>query len=150
MSIHSAQLTWRPAAGDEFLRGRYTRLHEIAFDGGATIMGSPSPSVVREPFSSAAAVDPEEMFLASIASCHMLWFLDFARRAGLAILSYRDQPEAILEKNADGRTAVSRVTLRPAVECEGDRTKLAEIHRRAHDACFIANSVKSEVVVEPQ
>ncbi|MDH6230460.1 organic hydroperoxide reductase OsmC/OhrA [Mesorhizobium soli] len=150
MSIHTAELSWKPAEGDQFSTGRYTRVHQIAFDGGTTFLGSPAPVVVREPYASKAAVDPEEMFVASLASCHMLWFLDFARRAGLEILSYHDKAEGLLEKNADGRTAITRVTLRPEVEIRGDRAKLAEIHRQAHDACFIANSVKSEVIVAPQ
>jgi organic hydroperoxide reductase OsmC/OhrA len=150
MSVHTARLTWQQDEGDHFNLGRYTRVHEIAFDGGMTIQGSASPSVVKEPFSSAAAVDPEEMFVASLASCHMLWFLDFARRAGLEILSYRDDAEGVLGKDAEGRMAMTRVTLRPAVECTGDRSTLRHIHEQAHEACFIANSVRTEVVVLPQ
>jgi organic hydroperoxide reductase OsmC/OhrA len=150
MSTHTAELSWTPDEDDHFTLGRYTRVHEIAFDGGMTIQASASPTVVREPFSSAAAVDPEEMFVASLASCHMLWFLDLARRAGLEIFSYRDKAEGALEKNAEGRMAVTRVTLRPLVEVKGDVGKLAGLHAQAHQACFIANSVRTEVSVEPQ
>ncbi|MDI6025429.1 OsmC family protein [Corticibacterium sp. UT-5YL-CI-8] len=150
MSVYTAEVSWKPDEGDHFTLGRYTRVHEIAFDGGTTLIASASPSVVPLPFSSDAAVDPEEMFVASLSSCHMLWFLDLARRAGVEILSYRDTAEGIMAKNAEGKTAITRVTLRPVVDCDGDRSKLAQLHEQAHDACFIANSVKTEVVVEPQ
>ena len=150
MSLHTAELSWSQDEDDHFTLGHYTRVHEIAFDGGITIQASASPSVVREPFSSAAAVDPEEMFVAALASCHMLWFLDFARRAGLEIFSYRDRAEGVVEKNAEGRMAVTRVTLRPLIEVQGDVAKIADLHGRAHEACLIANSVRTEVSVEPQ
>jgi len=150
MSIHTAELSWSQDEDDHFTLGRYTRVHEIAFDGGTTIQASASPSVVREPFSSAAAVDPEEMLVASLASCHMLTFLDLARRAGLEIFSYRDTPGGVLEKNAEGRMAVTRVTLRPLIEMKGDVTRLAGLHEQAHEACFIANSVRTEISVEPR
>jgi len=150
MSLHTVELSWNQDEDDHFSLGRYTRVHEIAFDGGVTIQASASPSVVREPFASAAAVDPEEMFVAALASCHMLWFLDFARQAGLEIFSYRDRAEGVLEKNAEGRLAITRVKLRPQVELQGDIAKLGAVHERAHEACFIANSVRTEVSVEPQ
>lgn len=150
MSVHVAELSWSQDEGDHFPLGRYTRVHEIAFDGGTTIQASASPAVVKEPFSSAVAVDPEEMFVASLASCHMLWFLDFARRAGIEVLSYKDRAEGVLARDADGRMAMTRVTLRPKVEARGDLSKLPHVHEQAHEACFIANSVKTEVVVDPQ
>ncbi|MDO9306752.1 MAG: OsmC family protein [Mesorhizobium sp.] len=149
MSKHVATLRWSPDEGDHFTLGRYTRVHEIAFDGGTTVMGSPSPTIVREPFSNPVGVDPEEMFVASIASCHMLWFLDFARRAKVEVLSYEDNAEGLLEKTADGRTWITKVTLRPKVEISGDAGDLDAIHHQAHEACFIANSVKTEITVEP-
>ena len=149
MSKHVATLRWSPDEGDHFTLGRYTRVHEIAFDGGTTVMGSPSPTIVREPFSNPVGVDPEEMFVASIASCHMLWFLDFARRAKVEVLSYEDNAEGLLEKTADGRTWITKVTLRPKVETSGDAGDLDAIHHQAHEACFIANSVKTEITVEP-
>ena len=149
MSKHTATLRWSQDEGDHFSLGRYTRVHEIAFDGGTTVMASPSPTIVREPFSNPVGVDPEEMFIASIASCHMLWFLDFARRARIEVLSYEDKAEGLLEKTADGRTWITKVTLRPKVEVSGDAGDLEAIHHQAHDACFIANSVKTEITVEP-
>lgn len=149
MSKHIATLRWSQDEGDHFSLGRYTRVHEIVFDGGTTVMGSPSPTIVREPFSNPVGVDPEEMFVASIASCHMLWFLDFARRAKIEVLSYEDNAEGLLEKTADGRTWITKVTLRPKVEISGDAGDLDAIHHQAHEACFIANSVKTEITVEP-
>jgi organic hydroperoxide reductase OsmC/OhrA len=150
VSKHEAHLTWTRRDGEEFLRGRYSRVHEIRFDGGAVVEGSASLSVVPEPWSSAAAVDPEEMFVASLASCHMLWFLEFARRAKVEVASYRDSAVGEMAKNAEGRVAITRVTLKPLVECEADAATLDQLHHQAHEACFIANSVKTEVVVEPQ
>jgi organic hydroperoxide reductase OsmC/OhrA len=150
VSKHEAHLSWTRRDGEEFLRGRYSRAHEIRFDGGAVVEGSAALSVVPEPWSSAAAVDPEEMFVASLASCHMLWFLEFARRAKVEVASYRDSAVGEMAKNAEGRVAITRVTLKPLVECEADAATLDQLHHQAHEACFIANSVKTELVVEPQ
>jgi organic hydroperoxide reductase OsmC/OhrA len=148
MSTHTATIRWSQDEGDHFSLGRYTRVHEIAFDGGTTIQASGAPQNVPAQFSSETSVDPEEMFVASLASCHMLWFLDFARRAGIEILSYEDEAEGVMAKNAEGRTAITRVTLRPKIECSADAATLEKIHHQAHEACFIANSVKTEIVVE--
>jgi organic hydroperoxide reductase OsmC/OhrA len=149
MSTHTARLRWSQDEDDHFSLGRYTRVHEIAFDGGTTIQASGAPGNVPAQFSSESAVDPEEMFVASIASCHMLWFLDFARRAKLDIMSYEDHAEGVMEKNAEGRTAITRVTLRPKIETEASADQLRQIHHQAHEACFIANSVKTEIRIEP-
>lgn len=150
MSKHEAHLTWTRGADEDFVRGRYSRRHEIRFDGGASIEGSASPTIVPAPWSSADAIDPEELFVASLASCHMLWFLDFARRARVQVRSYRDHAVGEMAQTDEGRMAITRVTLRPAVDCDADEATLQRLHREAHEACFIANSVKSEVVVEPQ
>jgi organic hydroperoxide reductase OsmC/OhrA len=150
MSTHTATIRWSQDEGDHFSLGRYTRVHEIAFDGGTTIQASGAPNNVPAQFSSETSVDPEEMFVASLASCHMLWFLDFARRAGIEILSYEDEAEGVMAKSAEGRTAITRVTLRPKIECSADAATLEKIHHQAHEACFIANSVKTEIVVEPR
>ena len=151
MSNHTATIRWRQDEDDHFTLGRYTRVHEIAFDGGTTIQASGAPGNVPAQFSSEVSVDPEELFVASLSSCHMLWFLDLARRAGVEILFYEDQAEGVMEQDADGRTAITRVTLRPRVETENETTpdQLAVLHAQAHDACFIANSVKTVVTVEP-
>lgn len=149
MSKHVATLRWSQDEGDHFSLGRYTRVHEIAFDGGTTIMASASPDIVRVPFSNPVGVDPEEMFVAAISSCHMLWFLDFARRAKIEVMSYQDDAEGIMETDAAGRTSITRVTLRPKVECDASAEQLETIHLQAHKACFIANSVKTEITIEP-
>ena len=113
--------------------------------------GLPSPHVVPAPWSNAAGVDPEEAFVASLSSCHMLFFVDFARRAGIVVDSYVDEAEGVLEKRSDGKMAMTRVTLHPRVTWGGDapdETAVADLHHRAHEACFIANSVTSDVTVE--
>ncbi len=153
MSTYTATVRWKRGADDAFAQGRYTRVHEWAFDGGAVVPASASPHVVPKPYSDEAAVDPEEAFIASLASCHMLFFLDFARRAGFVVESYADRGEGVLEKGGDGRIAMTKVTLRPHVEWGGgkapDEAALTELHHKAHEACFIANSVTTKVKVEP-
>lgn len=145
---HRATIRWM-AEGD-VLKGQYSRAHDWAFDGGAVVRGSAAPSVVPAPYSDAAAVDPEEAFVAALASCHMLFFVDLARRAGHAAARYTDEAVGVMEKNAAGRTWVSRVDLFPVVEWQGaapDTAELQRLHEKAHALCFIANSVKTEVVV---
>jgi organic hydroperoxide reductase OsmC/OhrA len=147
---YRATIVWR-FAGDDFSKGRYSRAHEWRFDGGITVPASPSPGVVPAPFIREDAVDPEEAFVAAISSCHMLTFLDLARRAGVVIDSYEDEAVGIMEEIAPKRRAVTKVTLRPKIVYRGappDKTKLDELHHQAHEYCFIANSVKTEVVVE--
>jgi organic hydroperoxide reductase OsmC/OhrA len=103
------------------------------------------------PWSNAAAVDPEEAFVAALSSCHMLFFLDFARRAGFVVENYVDEAEGIMEERPDGNMAMTSVTLRPHVNWGGDRpdeAAIAELHHRAHEACFIANSVTTKVTVQ--
>ena len=152
MSVYTATIRWSRAGAGDFAKGRYSRAHEWAFDGGHVMPASASPHIVPAPWSDAAGVDPEEAFVASLSSCHMLFFVDFARRGGFVIDSYVDEAEGVLEKGADGRIAMTRVTLRPRVEWSGDKqpaeAEIADLHHKAHDACFIANSVKTEVVVE--
>lgn len=152
MADYFATLHWQ--RGDQpFADRRYSRRHTMHFDGGAVVPGSSSPHSVRVPFSDPAAVDPEESFVASLASCHMLWFLDIACRAGWIVDDYRDEAIGTMATNADGKLAMTVVTLRPAVRFGGDRVPSAEEHARLHHAahaeCFIANSVKSEVRCEP-
>ena len=150
MSTHRATIDW--VLEGDFAAGRYSRAHSISFNGGVTVAGSSSPSVVPLPYSVEDAVDPEEMFVASLSACHMLWFLDLAHRAGLTVEAYRDEADGVLAKDAEGRLAITRVTLRPAVRLAGevDRARLTALHHAAHDACFIANSVKTQVVVDPK
>ena len=151
MSDHRATVRWQFSGGD-FLKGRYSREHTWTFDGGAMVPASPSPSVVPKPFCNPANVDPEEAFVASLSSCHMLFFVDFARRAGFVVDGYVDESEGLLEKRPDGKMAMTIVTLRPRVTWGGnppDEAAIADLHHRAHEACFIANSVTTEVRIEP-
>ena len=151
MSTYTATIRWTLAASDEFGKGRYARAHSWTFDGGAVVPASSSPQVVPLPFSDAAGVDPEEAFVASLSSCHMLFFLDFARRAGLVVEGYEDVAEGVMAKRDDGRMAMTLVTLRPRVTWGGeapDAGALAALHHKAHEACFIANSVTCEVRIE--
>lgn len=150
MAVHQAEIVWKGVADEDFLAGHYSRAHVINFDGGATVAASASPAVVRAPWSDPSAVDPEEMFLASLSSCHMLWFLDFARRERIVVRGYIDRIEGTLGKDTDGAVAMTRVVLRPTADCGADLPTLKKLHDRAHHACFIANSVRSEVVVEPR
>ena len=149
MSVHEAMTFWKARDGEDFVRGHYSRVHEISFDGGATLTGSPAQTIVRAPWSTAEGIDPEELFVASLSSCHLLWFLDFARRAGVVVRAYRDAASGTLGKTAEGRSAMTQVILRPQVDCDADEATLGQLHHQAHEACFIANSVKTEVVVEP-
>jgi organic hydroperoxide reductase OsmC/OhrA len=135
-----------------FTDNRFSRGHRWRFDGGVEVPASSSPQVVRVPLSVEAAVDPEEAFVASLASCHLLWFLSLAARAGWRVDSYEDAATGVLGRNAAGRMAMLAVTLRPRVSFSGEkrptRAELAALHERAHAECFIANSVTSEVRVE--
>ncbi|QIL01915.1 OsmC family peroxiredoxin [Sphingomonas sinipercae] len=151
MISYTATIRWSRTGDGDFAKGQYSRAHEWAFDGGAVVPAGPSTHIVPEPWGNPAGVDPEEAFVASLSSCHMLFFVDFARRAGFVVDSYVDEAEGVMEKRADGRMWMSRVTLRPRIvwgDSAPDEASVAELHHKAHDACFIANSVRSEVVVE--
>lgn len=152
MSEYTAEVVWQ-RNGQDFLGNRYSRKHLLRFDGGIEVPGSSSPHVVPLPFSEAAAVDPEEAFIASIAACHMLWFLSIAAKRKFCVDNYADNAIGVMEKNAEGRVAVTLVTLRPDVAFSGERVPTREeldaLHHAAHDACFIANSVRTEIRCEP-
>ena len=153
MASYRATIDWALADGDDLAAGRYSRAHTLSFDGGVSVPGSASPHVVRAPYSEAAAVDPEEAFVASLSACHMLWFLHLAKDAGLNVASYRDEAEGVMAKNENGKLAMTKVTLRPYIVFKGNQPSLRDVddlHHRAHDECYIANSVKTDVAVEPQ
>ena len=149
MSGHGATIEW--TRGDQaFADRKYSRAHVWTFDGGAVVPGSSSPLAVRVPFSDPAAVDPEEAMIASLSSCHMLWFLDFAARAGLVVDSYRDEAVGEMDRNAAGHGWLARVTLNPATRFVGrqpDQAELDHLHHQAHEHCDMANSVKTEITV---
>jgi organic hydroperoxide reductase OsmC/OhrA len=152
MSEYTARITWQRGALEAFSDKRYSRRHEIAFDGGVVLAGSSSPAVVPLPLSDPSAVDPEEMFVASLASCHMLWFLSLAAARGFRVERYVDEAGGVMARNGEGRLAMTRVTLRPRVAFGGDKRPderaLAALHHEAHEMCFIAQSVKTDVQVE--
>ncbi len=139
--------------GARFTDNRYSRGHLWRFDGGVEVPASASPHVVPSPMSVAAAVDPEEAFVASLSSCHMLWFLSLAAKQGFVVDDYRDEAVGIMARDAGGKLAMTRVMLHPAVHYGGERRpSLAEedaLHHAAHEECFIARSVKTEVACEP-
>ncbi|MEM9496042.1 MAG: OsmC family protein [Pseudomonadota bacterium] len=146
----TARVQWRRGT-DDFAAGRYSRAHEWRFDGGLTVPASASPHIVPAPWSAPEHVDPEEAFVAAISSCHMLFFLHFARDAGFVLDSYCDGAVGEMATNENGQQFVSRVALRPVISCEGaapDAGEAAKLHDRAHHACFIANSVKTVITVE--
>ena len=152
MSTYSAEVLWERQDGD-FLGNRYSRRHLLRFDGGLEVPGSSSPHVVPLPLSDASALDPEEAFVASLSSCHMLWFLSIAAKRRFCVDRYLDAATGIMAKNAEGKMAMTVVTLRPEVTFSGERRptreELAQLHHAAHEACFIANSVRTEVRCEP-
>jgi organic hydroperoxide reductase OsmC/OhrA len=147
MSHHTAQVRW--TADKDFTLNKYSRAHVWLFDGGARVEASASPDVVPVPYSKPEAVDPEEAFIASISSCHMLWFLDLTRRAKFDVVVYEDTATGVMEKNAAGKFWISRVALNPKVQFAGQgpsAEKLEALHHAAHEECFIANSVLTEIV----
>jgi organic hydroperoxide reductase OsmC/OhrA len=151
MAHYTATIEWHRTDADNFAKGRYSRAHDWRFDGGATVRASASPHVVPAPLSDPAGVDPEEAFVASLSSCHMLWFLHIASRAGFVVDAYEDRAVGHMEKTPEGRWAITRVVLRPHVRFAGeapDAARLAEFHEKSHQECFIANSVRSTVTVE--
>ncbi len=147
-----ATIRWR-RDGAVFTDNRYSRAHRWQFDGGIEVIASSAPSVVPIPMSLAAAVDPEEAFVASLSSCHMLWFLSIAAKRRFVVDEYKDEAVGTLAKNADGKLAITAVGLRPHVSFFGERTpsrsEIDAMHHQAHEECFIANSVKTEIRCEP-
>jgi organic hydroperoxide reductase OsmC/OhrA len=152
MSEYSATIEWQRGA-QVFTDKRYSRAHTWQFDGGQTIAASSSPHVVPLPYSDPSGLDPEEAFIASLSSCHLLWFLSIAAKKGFRVDSYQDAALGWMEKNAEGRLAITRVTLRPRVIFSGERLpsrgEIEAMHEDAHAECYIANSVKSEVNCAP-
>lgn len=151
MSEYKATIEWRRQSAD-FDHKTYNRSHTLAFEGGIRVPATAAPANLPPSAAGAAGVDPEQAFVASLSSCHMLWFLHLASRAGFVVDRYVDEASGVLEKNAEGRIAMTRVTLRPVVSFAG-RTPTGEehakLHEGAHDKCFIANSVKTDVAIEP-
>lgn len=152
MDTYTAEVVW--LRGDQnFCDNKFSRRHLLRFDGGVEVQGSSSPHVVPVPYSAINTVDPEEAFVASLSSCHMLWFLSLAAKHGFIVDEYHDNAEGIMAKNPQGKLFVSQVTLRPSVRFSGNTMpsarKIKALHHLAHEECFIANSVKTEVCCLP-
>lgn len=152
MSKHHARIEWQ-RDGAHFTDHRYSRRHAWRFDGGATVPASSSPHIVPPPGSDPSCVDPEEAFVAALSSCHMLFFLSLAAKAGWVVESYVDEAHGVMAADAGGRLAITTVTLRPAVAFGGPRQpshdELTQLHHAAHDECFLARSVKAKILCEP-
>ena len=152
MSEHLATVEWS-RDGQAFSDNRYSRAHDWRFDGGAVVRGSSAPTSVPVPMSDPAAVDPEEALVAAVSSCHMLFFLAFAAKAGLVVDRYRDAASGVLGRDERGRMSITAVTLRPEIAFDGEGPSaelLADLHHRSHEHCYIANSIRAEVAVEPR
>jgi organic hydroperoxide reductase OsmC/OhrA len=153
MAEHTATIRWFRENDANFLDNRYSRAHSWTFDGGAEILASSSPHVVPVPMSEPGAVDPEESFVASLSSCHMLWFLSIAAKRRFIVNEYVDKARGIMGNNSEGRVAITSVTLSPQVKFQGDHqpspAEIESMHRAAHDNCYIASSVKSEIHCNP-
>jgi len=151
MSQHTAIIRWERKE-EGFLSGKYSREHTWIFDGGAVVAASAAPTNVPAPFSNPANVDPEEAFVAAISSCHMLWFLHLASREGFQLDRYQDRAIGRMTPNEKGVKWVSQVVLRPSIDWSGAKRPSAmdveRLHHQAHEQCFIANSVKTEILVE--
>lgn len=152
MSEYMATIRWQRQTAETFLDNQYSRGHEWLFDGGVTVPASSSPHVVPLPYSVETNVDPEEAFIASLSSCHMLFFLEIAAKNRFVIDDYTDNAVGFMQAGEDGKICMTRVILRPRVTFSGDkqpdRSKLEKMHYQSHEACFIANSVKTEVFTE--
>ena len=150
---YGARVRWQRQPQEAFTDNRYSRRHSLHFDGGAVVAGSSSPHSVRLPYSDPSAVDPEEALVAAASSCHMLCFLYLAAKDGLRVDAYEDDAVGLMARNTQGREAITRITLRPAVRFGGavrpTTAQIERLHHQAHEDCYIANSIRSEIVCEP-
>lgn len=148
---YNVTIFWQKNLNEVFVDNKYSRLHTWRFDGGIELAASSSPHVVPLPMSNESAVDPEEAFIASLSSCHMLWFLSIAAGRNYIVESYEDNAEGILGKDEDGKLAMTKVTLKPRVVFDNTITpspeQVDELHHLAHEKCFIANSVKTKITI---
>ena len=148
---YKATVSWKRPDGEAFTDLKFSRGHQWSFDGGVTVPGSSSPLSVKVPYSRADAVDPEEALVAALSSCHMLTFLYFAAKGGYVVDSYEDDAVGVMTKNERGKLFVSKTTLRPRIAFSGAKqpsaAELDQLHHHAHEECYIANSVLTEVVV---
>ena len=151
MSEHKATIDWRLETA-EFNYEGYNRSHSLAFDHGVQAPGTAAPSNIPASAVGAPGIDPEQSFVAAVSACHMLWFLHLACNRKFKVTRYRDEAVGVLEKRADGKEAITRVTLRPAVSFDGTAPtpeQHTQLHEKAHARCYVANSVNSEIIVQP-
>ena len=152
MSEYYAKVVWNRGNDEKYIDNEYSRGHDWEFDGGAIIPASSSPHVVPLPYSVEANVDPEEAFVASLSSCHMLFFLSIAAKKRFVVDKYVDKAIGNMEEGRDGKMSMTKVTLRPDIKFSGDKQpsldQLEKMHQQSHELCYIANSVKTEVVTE--
>ncbi len=152
MSKYFAKINWLRGADEPYIDNQYSRAHSWSFDGGVIVPASSSPHVVPIPYSVEANVDPEEAFVASLSSCHMLFFLSIAAKKKLVIDQYLDNAVGIMGKDSDGKISMTKVTLHPKIIFSGEKQptleQIKKMHHQSHDKCFIANSVKTEIVIE--
>lgn len=152
MSEYFADISWELASDEDFLCNKYSRGHKWNFDGGVEVLASSSPHVVPVPYSVEKYVDPEEAFVASLSSCHMLWFLALAAKNKFIAKTYKDKASGVMAKNSEGKLAMTAVILKPVVEfdvkAKPTQEQLTQLHHEAHEMCFIANSVKTDVRIE--
>jgi organic hydroperoxide reductase OsmC/OhrA len=152
MSEYFAKIKWARSNGENYIDNKYSRGHEWVFDGGVIVQASSSPHVVPLPYSIEENIDPEEAFVASLSSCHMLFFLSIAAKRNYVVDSYVDDAIGIMAIDSDGKMSMTQVTLRPHVQFSGSKKptveQLEKMHHQSHEQCFIANSVKTEIIVE--
>jgi len=149
MKSFTARVEWTKQ-GPPSPSGHFPSGHHWVFDGGQTVQAAASPLSMPEPYAVSSHVDPEEALVAATSSCHMMFFLYFAHKAGLAVRSYLDDPEGIMDRTAEGCVAFTKITLKPEVTYEGEHPtpeQVEELHAKAHTNCFIANSIKAEVEI---
>jgi organic hydroperoxide reductase OsmC/OhrA len=151
MSQYYATIKWENS-GPDFLKNEYSREHQWIFDGGTVIAATAAPSIVPAPWSNPEYVDPEEAFIASLSSCHMLFFIHIAAQRGFLLDAYSDDAEGTMEKNSDGKVAITRVVLHPKPVFSGnnipDEDEISSMHHNAHKDCFIANSVTTVIEID--
>lgn len=149
----TANIEWKKTPEEKFINGCYSRVHKWSFDGGTTILASSSPDIVPIPMSDAALIDPEEAFLASVSSCHMLFFLSIANKKNYVVDRYYDQPSGKLKKNNDNKMAMQSIVLKPKVIFSGSKKPtdkiIIQMHELAHSNCFIANSIQTKITIIP-
>ncbi len=153
MSHYKATVHWQRSDNEKFSDNRYSRKHQWLFDNGLEVPAAASPHVVPDRYTDPSAVDPEEAFVASLSSCHMLWFLSLAANKGYVVEDYKDVADGVLEKNQDRKLAMTKVTLQPIVTFDKNNTPdqktFDKLHHTAHKKCYIANSVNTKITIEP-